>query len=165
VEADFYSDSAVRKTLTAGDGERSGSPGSCDSRLRVLFDAARHAFSGRVTATPSSIRSSLAGAAPGATNLQRDELPTTRPEFKNRASFGLNERAVFSRADRITGWRANQSILSSIASSEGLFFPENLNRVHLGCSTDRKIAPQAGKKPQNDPTPDQRDWIGQTRFK
>jgi hypothetical protein len=54
VEADFYSDSAVRKTLTAGNGERSGSPGSCDPRLRVLFDAARHAFSGRVTATPSS---------------------------------------------------------------------------------------------------------------
>ena len=26
----------------------------------------------------------------------RDELETTRPEFKNRASFGLNERAVFS---------------------------------------------------------------------
>jgi hypothetical protein len=80
VEADFYSDSAVRKTLTAGDGERSGSPGSCDCRLRVLFDAARHAFSGRVTATPSSTRSSLAGAAPGATNLQRDELATNRPE-------------------------------------------------------------------------------------
>jgi hypothetical protein len=43
VEADFYSDSAVRKTLTAGDGERSGSreaaiPGSefC-SMLRVML--------------------------------------------------------------------------------------------------------------------------------
>ena len=40
MEAGFYSDSAVRKTLTAGDGERSSSPGSCDSRLRFLFDAA-----------------------------------------------------------------------------------------------------------------------------
>jgi len=44
MEAGFYSDSAVRKTLTAGDGEQPGSPGSCDSRLRLLFDAARHAF-------------------------------------------------------------------------------------------------------------------------
>ena len=75
MEADFYTDSAVRKTLTAGDGERSGSPGTCDSRRRVLFDAAHHAFSGRVTATPSSTRSSFAGAAPGRPTLKGTSCP------------------------------------------------------------------------------------------
>lgn len=59
---------------------------------------------------------------PSGQDLQR--LADNPLEFKDRASFGLNEQAVFfGRAVRVIRRRTNQSILSSVASQRRTILP------------------------------------------